>query len=304
MKIITLIKKAIKRIIGNKSINILLRIILKPVLSIIPKWIRCRIPIIGINSFKLPNGEKFYIYSDKNTDGILSLIYWDGLFAYESSTTQLFISLLKYTNTVFDIGAYTGFYSIIAAIDNPNRNVYAFEPVPMTFFSLSRNVEINGLKNLQINSSAISNYDGVIKLYIPQENLPTDASTLEGFRYCSKEIMVQAITIDTFVKQNNILKIDLLKIDTEATEHLVLEGARNIIKRDEPIIISEVLSGRTEQELHSVLDDLGYKYYLISDKGLIKKETIEGDKTYKNKDYLFITEKRFQKTKELKDQVL
>ncbi len=304
MKLESLIKNPIKRIISNKLINIVLRFLLKPFSSIIPNWIRNRIPIIGISSFKLPNGKKLYICSDRNSDGILNIIYWDGLFAYEGSTTQLFISMLKYTDTVIDIGAYTGFYSLIAAIDNPNRNVFAFEPVPMTFSFLSRNLEINGLKNLQINSSAISNFDGTIKLFLPQENLPISASTLEGFRDCSEEITVQAITIDSFVKQNNILKVDLLKIDTEATEHLVLEGARNVIKRDEPIIISEVLSGRTEQKLHSVLDNFGYKYYLISDYGLIKKEKIEGDKTYKYRDYLFITDKRFLQTKELENQVL
>jgi broad specificity polyphosphatase/5'/3'-nucleotidase SurE len=75
---------------------------------------------------------------------------------------------------------------------------------------------------------------------------------------------------------------------------MVLEGAKNLLKRDEPIIICEVLKGRTEKYLHSILDNLQYKYYWISDEGLIEKEQIEGDGTYKNSNYLFITKKKIR----------
>jgi FkbM family methyltransferase len=201
---------------------------------------------------------------------------------------------LKYSDTVFDIGANTGIYALIAAIDNSHRMVYAFEPVPRIVDYLKENVKINKLHNLQINSSAITNYDGKITLYVPSFTIPSSASTLQGFRDVSETISVPALTIDSFVAMNSIPKVDLIKIDTEATEHMVLEGAKNLLKRDEPIIICEVLKGRTEKYLHSILDNLQYKYYWISDEGLIEKEQIEGDGTYKNSNYLFITKKKIR----------
>ena len=44
--------------------------------------------------------------------------------------------------------------------------------------------------------------------------------------------------------------------------------------------------------MHNILDGTGYKFFLITEQGLIAKEFIEGDGTYKNRNYLFITDKR------------
>jgi FkbM family methyltransferase len=272
--------------------------VIKPFAAIMPKGILTRISVYGKICLRLPNSKKVYLLSDGN-DYISSLLYWGGIDAFEGNTIKLFIELLNYSDTFFDIGANTGIYSLIAATDNHRRMVYAFEPVPRVVDCLKRNVELNKLHNIQINPYAITNYDGEITLYIPDSAIPTEASTHEGFRKTTKNISVQAKTIDSFVIQNEISKVDLMKIDTEGTEHEVLEGARNILRRDEPILICEVLKGRTEDRLHVVMDRLGYKYFWISDGGLIEKKLIEGDPTYRNMNYLFITDKKRQEALEV-----
>lgn len=295
MKIRFFIKESIKRIISIKILNALLRRLLKPFSSIMPNNIINKIPVVGLICLQLPNSKKLYFKTDGN-DCIASTLYWRGIDGFESDTIKLYIRLLMYVDTVFDIGANTGIYALIAAIDNPYRKVYAFEPVPRIFDYLKKNVEINKLHNLYIDSSAVTNYDGEITLYIPSNSgiITTEASTLQGFREASEVISVRALTIDSFVAMNDISKVDLIKIDTEATEHRVLEGAKNIIKRDEPIIICEVLKGRTEKFLYSLLEHTDYKYFWISSEGLIEKEQIEGDGTYKNMNYLFITKKKMR----------
>ena len=66
--------------------------------------------------------------------------------------------------------------------------------------------------------------------------IPTSASTLQEFRRNVSEIIsVPALTIDSFVTINNIyIKVDLIKIDAEATEHIVLEGAKDLLKEMNP----------------------------------------------------------------------
>lgn len=219
-------------------------------------------------------------------------MYWKGIDGFEGDTLQLFIKLLKFADTVLDIGANIGIYALIAATDNPNRKVYAFEPVPRTVKRLERNIELNKVENLQVECSAITNYDGEITLYIPSAAIPRAASTAKGFRESNEAISVQALTIDSFVTINNISKVDLIKIDTETTEHLVLEGAKNVLERDEPIIICEVLKAQTNKLFYSILDGTNYKYFWISSEGLVEKEQIEADKTYKNMNYLFITKRK------------
>lgn len=286
-------KKFVKRLVYIKILNVLLRQLVKPFSSLISENILRRIPVVGRISLDLQDSKKLYLVTDGD-DIVSSVLYWKGINFYEKSTIKLFKELLKYTDNIFDIGANIGIYALIASINNPRRMVYAFEPVPRTFDCLKRNVNVNKMSNLKIYPYAITNYDGEISMFIPFGSVPTDASTLRGFRDVPEEISVPCITIDSFVAKNNISRVDLMKIDTEATEHFVLEGAKKTIERDEPIVICEVLKGRTENCLNSLLKESGYKYFWITDSGLIEKKKIEGDSTYKNTDYLFITDEKLR----------
>ena len=270
------IKEFTKICLFNIQINFILRNLLKPISIILPDSIKKRIPILGKVSIPFRSNSILKFESKGYVDGILNDIYWGGLLAYERETTELFIDILNYNKNIFDIGAYTGFYSIIAAIENNERTVYSFEAVPETLTYLKNNIKLNRLNNIKTYGNAVSNYIGPINLYIPHKGLPLTASTLEGFRDSNTVISAEAITIDSFVKRNKISNVDMLKIDTEATEDLVLEGSLEVIKTFDPIIICEVLAGRTE---------------MISNEGLVKMTSIEGDSTYNNKDYLFISDK-------------
>ena len=204
--------------------------------------------------------------------------------------------MLKSSNIILDIGANTGIYALIAAITNPHATVYAFEPVPRIFQCFKKNTSTNGLTNLHIYPYAVTNYNGHADLYIPDDSagdVPTTSSMIKGHRPSQKTINVPAITIDTFIAQNNIPKIDLLKIDTESTEPLVLEGALNTIQKYRPSIICEVLKNQTESHLQKIMVGLSYKSFWICDRGLVLMDTIKGDPTYQDMNYIFIpTEKK------------
>ena len=94
-------------------------------------------------------------------------------------------------------------------------------------------------------------------------------------------------TGDKFVRENQIARVDLMKIDTESTEPQVLSGLIETIRRDRPNIICEVLPELTEQRIQSLLAPLGYKFFRITDRGLVKEEKISGDLEFRN--YLLST---------------
>jgi hypothetical protein len=79
-----------------------------------------------------------------------------------------------------------------------------------------------------------------------------------------------------------------MKIDTEGTEYRVLEGAKNVISKDRPIIFCEVLEGMTEKALQQFFQHTDYEFFWITDKGLILKEKIEGDPKGEFLNYLLI----------------
>ena len=292
---INILKQILKKILLIQVINLPVRKLLKlkPIASIVPKQYLDIIPVSGVIGFQLPNGKKIYFNADGN-DLIVRELYWQGIDKFEGGTIQLFIKLLKNTHTFLDIGANTGLYSIIAALNSCDTQVYAFEPVPNILPYLKSNAQLNKVDNLQICSSAVTNYNGEITIYIPPDAIPTSASTQQGFREASKEISVPAVTVDSFTTINGISKVDLMKIDTETTEHIVLEGAKKILERDKPVIICEVLNIQTEKYLQNILERFDYKYFWISKEGLIEKEKIEGDKTCKALNYLFIPKLKIQ----------
>ena len=285
-----IIKEPLKRIIYTEMVNALLRKFLKPFHSIIPATIIKRVPLVGVIDVPLPNSKKMFLKVN-GLDEIASRVYWHGYEAFEGETLAVFFNLLKLTNTFLDVGANIGIYTLIGCLTNPSMNVYAFEPNPTIFDCLKENVEINKLNNVQLNCSAITNYDGNITLHLVPG---ASASTRQGFKKATEAISVPALTLDTFITMNNIQKVDLIKMDTEATEPQVLEGARKLIERDRPIIICEVLHGYTEKALHAVLDDLSYKYFWITDDGLIETEIV-GDGTWQYLNYLFVPKNKVPK---------
>jgi FkbM family methyltransferase len=284
------------RLLYYPSVNRSLRPFIRP-LSHLLGDVMLAIPVIGRMEFTFLNKKPFYIESD-GYDTITNGLYWCGMGSYESETLPYFLKIVSRSRKIFDIGANTGLYAILAAKEITTEMVYAFEPTPRIFGYLKRNAEVNSLNNIKLELSALSNYDGEIELYIPSGMIPTSSSTLKGFRKASEILKVPSIRLDTYCKKRDIKDIDLLKIDTEGTEHLVIEGGIETIKRDQPIIICEVLEGFTERFIHKLLDPIGYEYYWLSDKGPIKQETIvgHGDKSH---NYLFSTQRRIETLHEL-----
>ena len=282
------IKELIKsEIIFNKYFNPIMRNVVKILNINIPDAKAHFMPVIGTLCYQLSEGKKIY-FTSNGYDSIANIIYWKGLAGFEGETINLFLKLAKNSKVIFDIGANTGIYALLSAIYYPRQKTYAFEPLPRVFKYLKKNKAINHVDNLSIFSYAVSNFNGRIKLFIPDSPMPSSASTLEGFRETSEAISVKAITLDSFKEKQKICKINLIKIDTEATEDLVFQGSKKILKIDRPLIICEVLKGRTEQKLQAILTKYHYKYFLITDKGLIKKNRIEGDSTYLYKNFLFV----------------
>jgi len=289
--------RSVKKALCLQGVNPVIKSLPNPIMNFILGKFVSAIPILGKVPVELPDGHCFFLQSDGN-DPLLNFIFWRGFSGFEAETTSLFTKFTQRSDFIFDSGSHIGYYALLAATVNTKSKVFAFEPVPRVYNQLTRNVELNGYSNIVCISGAVTNFDGIVPLYVSKgEPFPCDASTLKGFCESTEEIKVPALTLDSFVRETNIPKVDLMKIDTEATEHIVLEGARHIIERDEPIIICEVLKGRTEKFLQSFFDNFGgcrYKYYWITQQGLVQKDVIEGDETYHCRNYLFVTENQFK----------
>lgn len=240
----------------------------------------------GTVKAKLPNGRTLRLWS-QGDDWVSNQIFWNGWNAYETETLSLFFKLASRAEVILDVGAHVGVFSLVAAHANSSARVFAFEPVAATYQRLQSNIALNQLQNVRCFQSALGDKDETTEVF-HQPGMTFTASLSREFMHWQptwSSSVISVITGDKFADENDIHRVDLIKIDTESTEPQVLAGMLKTIERDRPRIICEVLPDLTEQSIESLLAPLGYNFYRITDRGLVREEKIIGD--YKFRNYLF-----------------
>jgi FkbM family methyltransferase len=139
----------------------------------------------------------------------------------------------------FDIGANSGLYSAEIAFHNPSAQVFAFEPEPNNIEKIDATSSLNGWAHrFQVFHQEFSDNPDAAEL-----SLSGSSSTFDvvGDAIRSKNRMLSKIdTLDNFVNNNEIRKIDFIKVRTRGNELKVLLGARTTIKSLRPILFVEV----------------------------------------------------------------
>lgn len=207
--------------------------------------------------------------------------FWKGLFkSFENDTGWIFKELCKYSNTIVDIGANTGIYSLIAKSINSNTEIFAFEPAEGTYYKLLKNNQVNDF-DIVCEKIALSNHNGKSVFYdVPDKN-QTSASlsgrklkNWDGYNGLINEYEVLVQTFDSYVKEKNIQNVDLVKIDVEMHEPEVLQGMIESIKHFKPYILVEVLEDDIGETIENYFDEDWLFFHLKNENELVKTEKI------------------------------
>ncbi|MEM2030323.1 MAG: FkbM family methyltransferase [Archaeoglobaceae archaeon] len=136
---------------------------------------------------------------------------------------------------VFDVGAHFGFFSYYA-LQKGAKKIYAFEPNPYVFEILKEHANIWDKEKIEPFCLALSSFEGEAILTIPKgKELYGWATINEAIKRPETEIRkIKTTTIDRFVKENNIEKVDFIKIDTEGSEREIIKGAKETIRKFKP----------------------------------------------------------------------
>lgn len=136
-------------------------------------------------------------------------------------------------DVVISCGAFMGETTIWFA-DKVGRNgkVYSFEPTEYTYNVAIRNVINNSLQDVvTMVQCGVWDEDTDLEINVSKGLEEKSCNSITGGGVGEK---IKAIKIDTYVKRNNINKVDFIKMDIEGAEMKALIGASNTIKRYKP----------------------------------------------------------------------
>jgi FkbM family methyltransferase len=203
---------------------------------------------------------------------------------------------LKPGETALDLGANFGLYSYHLSKAGAGR-IYAFEPVPFTFGTLSVVSRILGFKNVTLFEKGCSEAAGRISFAVPVQSSGAFAA---GQAYIggrkddragkeaqvrwagTKEVTCEVVKLDDFLPE--IDDLSLIKCDIEGAELFAFRGAREIITRHLPTVICEINPWFLEgfgvrlEELIGFFLDYGYRLYhyrLTNGKGQLKPVALQ-----------------------------
>lgn len=217
------------------------------------------------NNFKMLVSPKDYLE--------YQIFFWG---VYDPKMTQILEFHVKEGQTVWDVGAASGWFSLLMAeLVGKDGRVDAFEAFPINFKKLTTNLNLNNYPQIRANQLGISDTNKKIWFEPPSDeiiNHQKDLVNCSGIGYITskpthKTLEISATSFDIYAHENNIKQLDLIKIDIEGEEFKALIGGRQVIKEFRPIIVIEYNQktarrvGKSIEELDSLIADLGYNRF-------------------------------------------
>ncbi len=192
---------------------------------------------------------------------------------YEEAEKGEILQAMPADGVFIDIGANIGLFSLFVARLFPRARVFAFEPHPRLHRCIQKTAHDAKLSHLEAHQACVSRADGQIQLLINSNDSgghTTDASQIRDSEKQS-ELTVKAAALDRFVKDKNLGRIDVIKIDVQGAEWDVLLGAQESLRRFKPKILVEMDNHRVVnadsqvQSIQKLFSDIGYQVRRVSE---------------------------------------
>ena len=243
------------------------------------------------------------------------LLYYIANYTLQHSFEKEILKILKNEKklVIFDVGCYRGVFTK-TMLNLVKKRKYKFY-----LFDINKNVKkyiasLLKLRNVYYNEIALSNKNGIANYYYNSffESAGSSLSSIvkndAKWNFSRKLIFkilfqsskdfikyqVSTITLDNFIKKNEIQSIDVLKIDIEGSEYELLKGAKTTLKNNKvKIILVEIIGKKNlyDKKEKKILNFLKKRNYT-----LIKKAntlSISLFSNIKGGDYLFINNSYF-----------
>jgi FkbM family methyltransferase len=185
------------------------------------------------NRLIIRNGIKFKV-------DLFDYIGWSLYFGLKDSGRPKLYDLIGKNHTVIDVGTNIGETLMnFAKLTQPEGEVHGFEPDPLNYQRCCENLELNNFNNIIPNNLGLGAKAGeyFIKIDTPSNR---GGNKISAEYIENNTEIIQIITLDQYVQEKKIKKIDLIKIDVEGYELQVLKGSEQLIQRFKPLFFIEL----------------------------------------------------------------
>ena len=209
-----------------------------------------------IHSIVLKNIEKpefvtifdYKLFLDRHDQDAYSVILDS-----ETKELQLLRNIIKEGDTVIDIGANIGFYTLLFRnIVGKKGRVIAFEPEPKNFSLLRKTIDTNNFENVIAYQMAVGSKNSKVKLLLSEDAGEHQISD-------NGHIDVDCIRLDDYIKS-----ADFIKLDVEGYEIEILKGMQNLLQKN-IILMSEfyvklLVNNSNPKEFFTILTENGFSF--------------------------------------------
>lgn len=208
---------------------------------------------------------------------IIEYSYWEVFYngIYEPDTLAFLATKLPPHGCFIDIGANIGLISVPLAKRRPDVSIFAIEADPYIFNYLIKNIQLNNIHNIKAINTPVHAQSGLeLPFYAPKDKMGCGSFT-PLFTHEATILITQ--NLDNIVQEQNIPKVDLIKIDIEGYEYYAVKGGINLLKKDKPAILFEFVDWAEEQaqglekgSCQQLLRQMGYQLSTLDGRKTIK----------------------------------
>lgn len=188
-----------------------------------------------------------------------------------------FLKLIPENTAVLDIGANIGIMTVHLARAIKNVTVYSFEPMPNNIEALKRIIAHFRLKNVRLFEVALGNTEGEVKMVMPVISNVKMQGLSHVLHDSIKEnnegeiVNVPLKKLDALEElMNSHKRISAIKIDIENFEFFALDGGKQLIFKNKPVVYAELWDNGNRANCFKLFKDMGYKTFVAENDSLVE----------------------------------
>jgi FkbM family methyltransferase len=197
-------------------------------------------------------------------------VYYD---LTNDATRLKLYSLIKPGDIVLDVGTNIGEVLLnCAQIVGGSGKVFGFEPHPVTYDKLMRNINLNRFNNLEVFPVGLSEKHQKYEMYeVIPGNMGANRVLQQAPENASRSLTIDTLPLDEWIEENKIARVDFIKIDVEGFEWAVLQGAKETLQKFRPVLFIELIDEHlrnhqvTASDLVGFLLNSGYEVFRAED---------------------------------------